>query len=268
MDKYDQKCNEEDCPPSLNVYERDGNVTGSWRRLNVADIADIGLGYVGYFIPERHREKIDRRGEIVLSVFPVNSHDIQRDSAAVVLKNSSSVLIDICELLGNSDLLDVTVADDLGGTVVNHNYSFWYTAVRARYHIPLMKYRCTEELKQIRADRDRIDRLYFCPKMFPPPCCVGDLTGSGFDRLKGYIKRSASLGGSSVCCNGVNAQGGKKFRCANSLRRSREKGASKDVCKCPLSFTVKWDSVGYYIPLLRCCGSRYNNGCGWHSWGC
>lgn len=128
--------------------------------------------------------------------------------------------------------------------------------------------------------RHRISKLYFSTNTndYPPPRNLKDGGGSSmnanFQKLKYYIQTRAHACGSPVICNGGNNKFNcKDFVCKNDNRRRKknapgeneEKGRQYETwMRCPFTFRVCWDEIGYYIPLLTNWGSLHNNGCSWH----
>ncbi len=107
-------------------------------------------------------------------------------------------------------------------------------------------------------------RLYFSPKQFPTPVNLQDVgkpSDKTFKKLKKYILQWCEDAKTPVICNG-GKPGSKKFVCskkrkAQNLMRMRARGAgefSQELLKCSLCefrLTVKWDRIGYYIPLYN-----------------
>ena len=91
-------------------------------------------------------------------------------------------------------------------------------------------------------------RLYFSPKQFP----VTDLDNAGdtetFKRLKDYIVEQSLLAGNSpVVFHGTDC-GSKRFVCKYTLEKNwKQKFGHAPYTRCKFSFSVKWDTYGYYI---------------------
>ena len=102
-------------------------------------------------------------------------------------------------------------------------------------------------------------RMYFSPKQFPTPTNLqnaGKASDKTFKKLKKYILRWFEHAKSPVICNG-GKPGSKKFVC--QMKRKNKKidqwtaanhHAISCAC-CNFSVTVKWDRIGYYIPLYN-----------------
>ena len=223
----------------------------------LTDITTLGLGYTGYFIAHKVRHRVNRKGEILLSLIPIELRNT--DLAEVTMP--SPMLIDICQLIGNSDLFESKPKPHSSTTDWNSlNNNPLFNTIKHMYNIPPM-YFCYPNPQQ---RGRRIGRLYFCSKTYHPS------HPTAFERLKEYIEKKAALGRSPVVCIGGGDRNEKRFKCKRLYRESRTKHATKTrnsagVHSCTLSFSVKWDDMGYYIPLITSGTKRYNNGCGWHS---
>jgi hypothetical protein len=92
------------------------------------------------------------------------------------------------------------------------------------------------------------ERLYFSPKQFP----VIDLENAGdndiFKQLKDYIVGQSLLAGNSpVVFHGTHC-GRKRFICKYALEKNwKQKFGNNPFARCKFSFSVKWDTYGYYI---------------------
>ena len=238
---------------------------------DVVDMADLGLGYDGYFIPKSCRDNVEWRGKIILSLRPV-THEMSigrtpaPEYAASTVNKTSPILIDICQILGNSDVMETNYPVQLRE---EENFSPWprYENVCQRYGIKPMKYRSSGGMI---GDRNRIARLYFSPSDYPPPKSEG-AKGLVFATLKEYIEQQSKLCGSPVVCNGGKNANERRFKCQKWQRRSRDINQREQEERrpyaeysCSLTFVVKWDNAGFYIPLLKSPGCMHNNGCGWH----
>lgn len=116
----------------------------------------------------------------------------------------------------------------------------------------------------------RVSKLYFPPKLFPPPKNL-DEGGSGctYLRVKYMIKSDSGntnkCSNSPVVCNGGSkARRTKVFRCKNSYRTDDN---NKGTATCPFSFTLSWDEFGYFIYLRGGKFWSHNVGCSWHCCG-
>ena len=120
------------------------------------------------------------------------------------------------------------------------------------------------EKRQDCGPRDRFCRLYFDPRVFPPPL---DLNEGGncsvFSDLKNYIRTAALRDKSPVICNGGKDH--KMFVC--NRKYISVDGKEK---RCPFCFQVRWEKFGYYIHLLNNKAKRYlhNSGQPWHCCSC
>jgi hypothetical protein len=94
-------------------------------------------------------------------------------------------------------------------------------------------------------------RIYFSPHQFPTPlnlAIAGSANDKVFQLLKKCIQKYCEDAGSPVVCNGGKA-GSKKFVCSHKMRARKQKLTTDKRYTCPYSFTVKWDKLGYFIPL-------------------
>ena len=118
-------------------------------------------------------------------------------------------------------------------------------------------------------------RLYFSPKQFP----VTDLENAGdnetFKRLKDYIVEQSSLTGNSPVILECTRPGCKRFVCKYSLEKNwKQKFGNAPFTRCKFSFSVKWNTYGYYIHTSkpnhtydehRLIDRRYVVGCEFHN---
>ena len=167
--------------------------------------------------------------------------------------------IDICQLLGNSDIVqripEEATSEDLDKMWLStHDSTFG--ELRKRCNLPRL-YWFTERFSIWEL---KIGKLYFSEWEYPPPSKVKSEQGSNiiWNRLKSYIEYMANLGGSPVVCTGGSSNCEKRFKCKVSYRKRKGKGESK---RCIFNFTVKWDEHGYYIHLLSESRRYCNNGC-------
>lgn len=149
----------------------------------------------------------------------------------------------------------------------------------------------------LNGQKTRYSRLNFCTSEFPPPTNL-DMAFHSKDKvwlaLKSYIIRQSRATLSPVFCSGSSSDGkGRMFSCyslndANSksklgkrveeeyrktiLVNDGERGeringrsgprrrSTQDISngKCGFKFTVRCDSLGYYVTLLRCAGHCYH----------
>jgi len=108
-------------------------------------------------------------------------------------------------------------------------------------------------------------RLYFSPKQFPTPVNLqnaGKASDKTFKKLKKYLLKWFEDAKSPVICNG-GKPGSKKFVCCRKRKAQNQLRTKKTVsglpvteeiinCSfCDFSVTVKWDRLGYYIPLYN-----------------
>ena len=254
------------------------------------DIMNLGIQYEGSHIGVGLLNKdLKWRGSIVLNLCQVRFRDnlaeYRREYKLVGSKsyveqgvdpslhhivkrvlgsdNEGLLPIDICQLLGNSDIVqkipEGATSEDLDEMWLSTDASA-FDELRKRYNLPRLHW-FTERfsIREL-----RIGKLYFSEREYPSPSKVKSEQGSKiiWNRLKSYIEYMANLGGSPVVCTGGSSKCEKRFKCKASYRKRKGKGESKP---CIFNFTVKWDEHGYYIHLLS--GSRRycNNGCAWHS---
>lgn len=101
-------------------------------------------------------------------------------------------------------------------------------------------------------------RLYFSPKQFPTPANLqdaGKASDKTFKKLKKYMLKWFEDAKSPIICNG-GKPGSKKFVC--SMKRKAKKASTMGFgpstwkfSDCNFSVTVKWDRIGYYIPMYN-----------------
>jgi len=260
-----------------------GNIIA--KRGEPKDIMDLGIQYEGCHIDNALLSKgLTWKRSIVLNLSPVRfcerygyglrqyialstrlyAKDVKDPHAkqiALKMRNNHCssaglVPIDICSLLGNSDM-GIRVREGSPRGYVNPNYQ----KLCRKFNLPELHWcltkSCIAEL--------RINRLYFSALEFPPPNKLQNERASQivWDRLKSYIEQNANLGGSPVVCVGGNSADEKRFKCKVAYRN--RKGDNEEKKLCPFNFTVKWDDSGYYIPLLTNRRRYSNNGCAWHN---
>ena len=95
-------------------------------------------------------------------------------------------------------------------------------------------------------------RLYLDPEQFPlPPPSVKITTSTQLAAVKDYIRMMANKRGNPVVCNG-GKNASKIFQCAVCYRRRGRSDRKLFTGKksCDFNFTLKWDSVGFYIHLF------------------
>ena len=116
-------------------------------------------------------------------------------------------------------------------------------------------------------------RLYFDPKMFPPPPISESADQwPHTETLREYIKLKAYHCGSPVICKGSNKGTRERIFCcqkcyrASLANRCQPKLGFKGRISCPFLFTVRWDIVGFYIHLFDFGADRttFTAGCGFH----
>ena len=149
------------------------------------------------YVREDMRTSIKWKGSIILSLIAVTFKYPIRSEDKRIHD------YDICDFIGNSDVL----------------------------------YQSHVSLSSPDRSQYRYERLYFPPKVYPPPKDnINDINIRG--QLRNYIKRAAARGKSFV-----SARTGKpneiRFRCKDYHRN-----------RCTFTFVVKWDKWGYFIPLL------------------
>jgi hypothetical protein len=118
-------------------------------------------------------------------------------------------------------------------------------------------------------------RLYFDPKVYPPPIGHADKKLSGhnqsiFELLRRDLQTAAFQSGQDIICNGSNngKTGNIVFQCSRSRTHNtienpkRKRHTTKPSDKeqlCYYRFTVKWDDAGYYVQLgMGCVTHRYH----------
>ena len=256
-----------------------------------ADVMNLGIQYEGSHINAGlHDKDLKWRGSIVLNLRQVrfcdNLSECRREYKFVSSKSyveqdvdpslhhivkrvvlgsddEGRLPIDICQLLGNSDIVqripEGATSEDL--------HKMWLSSadpafdeLRKRYNLPRLHW-FTERFS---IQELRIRKLYFSEWEYPPPSKVESEQGNKiiWNRLKSYIEYMANLGGSPVVCAGGRSKCVKKFKCKASYQKRKGEGESKP---CTFNFTVKWDEHGYYINLLSDSRQYCNNGCAWHS---
>jgi hypothetical protein len=203
--------------------------------------------------------------------------------------------VDICDLIGNSDIFSALPFSGLAtaqdpNECSHHSCSFAELCRREKlpplkwdldwdsYRRGYVKNPVSYGLMSGYVDpalKRRIAKLYFPPKKFAPP------TNNDPDRvvlcnLRKCIRQAAADGGSPVICIGQSNPNEMRFRCKHWYRRRKTKaydGSSNNdknrkhpynsYC-CTFTFTVKWDKFGYYISLLRSIIADSNMGFAWH----
>ena len=137
-------------------------------------------------------------------------------------------------------------------------------------------------------------RLYFCPKSYPPPSSIEDMDSSndvhpGFERLRRDLCVAALAAGNPICSNGRDGgmEGTRAFRCTCWRRRvrspvitsllrlttlvnneaNRRKGGRsltratkvRNTSRlCPFQFRLSWDHLGFYVNLLKRSGEGHH----------
>lgn len=109
---------------------------------------------------------------------------------------------------------------------------------------------------------ERVYRLYFPLRAFPPPENLNDISQSAnFARVRDYLYHK-----NGMKCIGYG--GGNKneriFKCKSPDEQSVELIREKGKQSCPYGFTVRWDKYGFYIHLLGGQNRSTNCGCPWH----
>ncbi|KAL9182702.1 hypothetical protein ACHAXT_013354 [Thalassiosira profunda] len=291
------------------------------------DRESLGAGYVGEYVKWDIRYRIRWKGSgIVLQLIPANFRNFRcithnytptrhgkwhstyedpcflgwndcsnrsQDEFREYLRTTRPQAIDICSILGNSDIV---MKLNRGEQYPQSEHYFHATTI-----VPVQDPAgCYEEWENFREvaeannmmDRlvydwrkagsgGRIARLYFDPATYPPPRNEdGSCDSAVFGRLRNCIEAAAERGTSPVVCNGGN-KSEKRFRCRTFYRKKcracRTLKRKCDECReidgqkhpwgkwsCVFGFSVKWDSFGYYIPLLKSILPECNKGCAWH----
>ena len=222
----------------------------------------LGLGYEGDYVRRGIRGNVSRKGSIVLHVFPTSS--IHYNPRSII----SSATIDICSLIGNTDIaakIDPAMQNDSN---VNINYSVskaWKQLCKKESLLPLKWDR--SKIDESERLGERITKLYFDPVTYPPPKYELECDNIVFGHLKNYIELSAKRCGSPVVCNGNGHHPNeRRFRCRRWYRRRNQQNKDRVYNKvsCTFTFSVKWNHFGYYIPLIENRHQWHNYGCGWH----
>ena len=258
-----------------------------------SDTSSLGLGYEGDYARVEIQNAVKWKGSILLSVIP----------ACDALQPTYGPLqtIDICSIIGNSDFAGK--CSNLSEYSYTKNWQDMCKMEGLRpVEIDLDKMfdnknrtRCVSSEKGRESFYGgRITKLYFDPTIHKPPQDGGELDASDnivFGHLKSHIIDVAKSYGSPVICNGGTLFE-KRFKCQRWHRRSgdgKERpphapwrtpvevdgtmgrlGVGDDdhpynKHSCTFTFTVRWDTKGYYIPINNKKGNKeYNNGCGWH----
>jgi hypothetical protein len=265
----------------------------------------IGLSYEGDFVRPSIRDLVKWKGRIVLSVIPVTYHqydnawpgdgclDMFRFNLQDYLKNTSTQFIDICSLVGNSDMysrvqLGSEPTEPLGSGPTEHTISSSYCPAGIPKSILRQDYReypinhnfarvCRSRgisrmtlILDRRKDgywpeKKRVTKLYFDPGKYPPPNNAnGTCDSIVFGHLRNYIENAAENYGSPVNCI-CSKTNYRLFRCRYWPRGKMMRFPSRSRSSCTFFFRVSWDEFGYFIDLNGKEHWLHNNGCGWHS---
>jgi hypothetical protein len=259
----------------------------------LSDTSSLGLGYEGDYAREEIQNAVKWKGSILLSVIP----------ACDALQPTYGPLqtIDICSIIGNSDFRGK--CNNLSEYSYTKNWQEMCKkeGLRPANQLDFDKMFDDKNRMCVKSDKGwesfyggRITKLYFDPKIHKPPQDRGELDASDnivFGHLKNHIVDVAKSCGSPVICNGGTLYE-KRFKCQRWHRRSgdgkerpphapRRTPVEVDGTRgrlgvgdgdhpynkhsCTFTFTVQWDTKGYYIPINNEKGNKeYNNGCGWH----
>ena len=259
----------------------------------------LGLGYEGYHIEDNLKSKnLKWRKSIVLQLTPLRfcvknqrklllsppfasfdaqnyvmetagiteRHHIMKNLLPEVIDSGIPVPIDICQLLGNSDLakkMTNETSSETSETVFESGINLSdFSNLRKKYDLQKLHF----PTNSFQFDQLRITGLYFCRTEYPASPNNDNSKEAKkiiWSRLKNYIEYMANLGGSPVVCVGGSNKIEKLFKCKAAYRY---KGDKKANCRlCPFKFTVKLDDYGYYIPLIAYPRRWKNNGCAWHN---
>ena len=222
----------------------------------------LGLGYEGDYVRQGIRDKVSWKGSIVLGVSPTST--VYYDPGSMLC----SCTIDICSIIGNTDIaakIDPAMHND-ANVNINYSRSKKWKQLCKKENLPPLKWdkRKIEDSEKM---RERITKLYFDRRTFPPPKNGLD-DNIVFGHLRNYIELSAKRCGSPVVCNGNGHHSNeRRFRCRRWYRRRNQQLKERRVynkVSCTFTFSVKWGRFGYYIPLLENRDQWYNYGCGWH----
>ena len=175
--------------------------------------------------------------------------------------------IDICKLIGNSDLVhnitNTRMSTGERNMQIGGNSLLDFRKICKKYSLAKLR-RCNERNKFICL---RVERLYFCNIEYTTPDSTQTEESKKivWNRLKYYIEHMANLGSCPVVCAGSSKKNERRFKCKASYRYkdNEKKGFKGGYQLCPFNFTVKWDDSGYFILLLNNLWRDVNNGCAW-----
>lgn len=266
------------------------------------NILRLGLGYKGDYIRPSKRGVVHWKGSIFLTVIPVSFAESEdMDSFKDSLSAHHPIYIDICKVIGNSDIVEPCSPTNAhciqGGHFGTYN-SHFEQLCEEKELLPLQWIKSCPPLKErgetllrlgkvklwqtdldsqgrlwafTDGKRRRIKKLYFPPSTFPPP--TSDNTTEHkvvLGHLRNYVKRSAESGQSPVVCYGGNTHE-TRFRCKHWYKREKQPESEKvvnwhpyNMHSCTFTFVIRWDKYGYYIPLLEDPDHDHNFGCAWH----
>jgi hypothetical protein len=269
------------------------------------NILHLGLGYKGDYIRPSIRGVVHWKGSIFLTVIPVSfakSEDM--DSFKDSWDMRYPRYIDICKVIGNSDIVEPCSSTDFdciqGAQFSTAPYNSQFEQLCEEKELlplrwtksiqPLVDKRAEDLLNQGKVKlwqttrdwqgrywvltdgkRRRITKLYFPPSTFPPPTTDNTTEHKVvLGHLRNYIKRSAESGQSPIVCYGGDAHQ-TRFRCKHWYKREKQPEFEKSVKwhpynmhSCTFTFVIRWDKYGYYIPLLDDPDHDHNFGCAWH----
>ena len=268
------------------------------------NILRLGLGYKGDYIRPSIRGVVNWKGSIFLTVIPVSFAESEdMDSFKDSWNMSHPIYIDICKVIGNSDIVELCSPEDYdciqGAQFYTAPYNSHFEQLcEEKELLPLQWIKSIQPLEERGEDllrlgkvklwqtkrdsqgriwaltdgkRRRITKLYFPPSTFPPP--ASDNTTEHkvvLGHLRNYIKQSAESGQSPVVCYGGNAHQ-TRFRCKHWYERGNQPESEKivkwhpyNMHSCTFTFVIRWDKYGYYIPLLEDPDHDHNFGCAWH----
>lgn len=264
----------------------------------------LGLGYKGEYIQPNIRDFAKWKGSIILPLIPVTFFAEAKyyRNSSYGIRGQNDQNIDICALLGNSDIVSPATGSQVmneSGSQNGHRYHYFTAQDPGKYphssnfatlcranNIKPLKYDPTQLLKDdarsgctYQRKQLRVSKLYFSNFKFPPP-------GSGkgirtqhhivLGHLRNLIENAAKIGHSPVVCTGQSNLNGLRFRCKQWNRRKyitkkkKNERRGYNMYSCTFTFALKWDKLGYYIPLLSSRGSSNgsqswcNLGCAWH----
>jgi len=211
---------------------------------------EIGLGYPLEYVQYNIRHTIKRKDHIRMLVIPVSFAESKHMET---LDNSHLRYIDVCYLIGNSDVVSRTNPFEEGNCQDLHEFHQIYNENTGSI-LPVRGLRRLSPLK-FDSDKDnrpeeRITKLYFSPTKFPPPNhYIQHKNNCG--HLRNYIKDCAAVDGSPVVCVGGDEHE-KRFRCKAWSRRKGIPLSEKLETYRPISEMLEVPSTKRQYSLYSC----------------